>query len=368
MRVVPRRSSLRPALAAGALVLLVLAGCGRHRDDADAPQTTAAPTTATEHATTTATDPSSSAPTSTSPTSTAPTAAVDGSGVAAGVDPTGEVVHGELQTADGRTRTYRLYRPTHRAADAPLLVALHGGLGNGDQFAATSGYERLAEANGFVVVFPDGTPTAVGQRNLVWNGGGCCAAAVRNGVDDVGFLRTLIAKLGASEGIDPTRVLVTGHSNGAIMAFRLACEDADQVVAVAGQAGTLFVDSCRPSRPVSALDLHGTADTNLPLAGGVGADSLVGADFPPVRDGLATLAKAAGCTGPTPPTSRPTTQADVRAEDWGPCPDGVDVELVTVEGATHSWMGHPAPSKNSATPYPDLDATLLTWSFLTHHR
>ena len=74
---------------------------------------------------------------------------------------------------DGRTRTYRLYLPTQRADDAPLVLALHGGTGNGEQLAQTSGYDGLAEANGFVVAYPEGTPTALGPRQLVWNAGGC---------------------------------------------------------------------------------------------------------------------------------------------------------------------------------------------------
>ncbi len=253
----------------------------------------------------------------------------------------GEVVHGSLSTPDGRTRTYRLFLPAQPAPDAPLVLALHGGTGNGDQYARSSGYDEVAGADGAVVAYPDGTPTAFGDRRLVWNAGGCCAAAVREGVDDVGFLVALIDELAAEHDLDPTRVLVTGHSNGAMMAMRLGCEAADHVAAVAVQAGTVFVDDCRPSEPVSVMDLHGTEDANLPLEGGVGEESLVGADFPPVRDGLAAFAAAADCEG---------TGDD---GSWGPCPDGVAVELLAVEGADHAWMD---------------DASERLWAFLAQHR
>lgn len=336
-----------------ALLVLLAGGCGlRDRDDGPEAAATTSP-------------PGEDAPT---PTGGADGPAVDTRTVAPAVEAVGTVEHGSLVTPDGRTRTYRLYRPSERAADAPLVVALHGGTGNGDQFATTSGYEGLAEANGFVVVFPDGTPTAFGPDRMAWNGGGCCAAAARDDVDDVGFLTALVDTLAEEEGIAPDRVLVTGHSNGAIMAFRLACEAADHVAAVAVQAGTVFVDDCAPSRPVAALDLHGSADTHLPVDGGAGPDSLAGADFPPVRDGLAALAGSAGCEGVDRPTVRATDQADVTVESWGPCPDEVAVELVVVAGAGHSWMGHPPPSGRSDEPYADLDASLVTWAFLSQHR
>lgn len=325
-----------------AFILLLLAACSGGTDDTATTTTTASPATpGTDAATTTIT-----------------------LAVRPMVEPVGEVVHGSLETPDGRTRTYRLYRPSSVPDDAPLVVALHGGTGNGDQFARTSGYEGLAEANGFVVVFAEGTPTALGPRNLVWNAGGCCAAAVRDDVDDVGFLTALIDDLAESEGTDPGRTLVVGHSNGAMMAFRLACEAADHVAAIAVQAGTVFVDDCSPSRPVSVLDLHGAADTNLPLGGGVGPDSAAGVAFPPVREGLSTLAEAAGCEA----TTEPSRDGAVTTESWGPCPDGVAVELMAVEGAGHSWMGHPAPSERSDEPYADLDASAVTWGFLSAHR
>ena len=72
------------------------------------------------------------------------------------VEPTGTVTHASLTMPDGAERTYRLYLPStfDPEVPTPLLVALHGGLGWGDQFAETNHVEGLAEANGFVVVHP----------------------------------------------------------------------------------------------------------------------------------------------------------------------------------------------------------------------
>src|SRR6185295_5222148 len=96
------------------------------------------------------------------------------------------------------------------------------------------------------------------------------AAADRDDVDDVTFISLLIDELERTQPIDTHRVFASGHSNGAIMSYRLACELADKIVAIAVQAGTLFVDECAPSHHVSVLQIHGTADENLPINGGKG--------------------------------------------------------------------------------------------------
>lgn len=351
--------------AATVLVALAVLGLAASCSSHTAAPTTTNPTTSIGGQPVTTTTTAGSSPSSAETPSTGPEPIAPG--VLPAVEPIGEVTHGEMVTPDGRTRTYRLYRPSKPSADATLVLALHGGTGNGDQFAQTSGYEGLAEANGFIVAFPDGTPTVLGPRNLVWNAGGCCAAAVIQAVDDVGFLNALVDKLAASDGIDPAGVLVTGHSNGAMMGLRMACQAADRVAAVAVQAGTVFVDNCRPSRPVSVLDIHGNADENVPIEGGRGPRSVAGVDFPPIRVGLQVLA-APTCPSRDAPTVEPGDLPGTTLESWGPCDAGIDVELLIVDGADHDWMGHPSPRTGDGPRSGEVDASELTWAFLSAHR
>ena len=90
-----------------------------------------------------------------------------------GVTPTGTKSEGTLTTADGRTRHYRTYVPSSLpGTPVPLLIALHGGLGTSAQFEANSGFDNLAESNGFVVVYPDGIGNNTdGSGYQTWNGG-----------------------------------------------------------------------------------------------------------------------------------------------------------------------------------------------------
>jgi polyhydroxybutyrate depolymerase len=197
----------------------------------------------------------------------------------------------------------------------------------------------------------------------VWNGGICCGIAARTHVDDVGFIAALIDQIEADHAIDPHRVFAFGHSNGGIMSYRLACELGDRIVGIGVVAGTLGIDGCDPAEPVSVIHVHGTADQSLPLAGGVGADSLAGVAFPPPRDGFDTLAAAGGC-----PDATETTEGDVTTSLRAPCDAGTAAAFVTIEGGPHAWPGGtPAVPPRSGPGYPDYDASAELVTFLLAH-
>ena len=273
--------------------------------------------------------------------------------------PVGAVTTHTVITDDGRTRSYRLFVPAQLPTPAPLLVALHGGLGSGAQFERSSGFDALATANGGIVAYPDGVGRAAdgsgGART--WNGGRCCGAAAAQEVDDVAFLRLLVADIERTHAVDPHRVYATGHSNGGIMALRLACEAADLFVAVGVQSAALEIPDCAPSTPVSVLQIHGTADTNIPIEGGRGS-GLAGVAFSPPRQAAETFAARQACSlDPTVTTW--AEHPDVRLTQWAGCAGTASVSFIEVAGAAHAWMGQP--------PHPDLDASSAIWSFLTGH-
>jgi polyhydroxybutyrate depolymerase len=279
---------------------------------------------------------------------------------------TGTTTDITVHTADGRDRTAHVYVPPNLPTGrrVPLLVALHGGTGWGTQFERTSGFDALADEHGFIVVYPDGIGVGPNADLLrTWNGGVCCGPAVRQNVDDVAFLRQLVSTLSEQHRVDPDRVFATGHSNGMIMAYRLLCEASDVFVAAAGQAGTLGVDDCHPSRPVSLRHIHGTADQNIPLDGGRGSASIAGVDFPSPRAGIKTFAAADGCR-----SARTTTEGPVTTKRWRHCDGRTEVELVTVDGASHAWMGATGLTRpGGPVPSTDYDSSRSSWAFLAAH-
>ena len=345
--------------------LAVLSACSGTEESSDPPTSVPSPdSTSTTSTTSVVVDSSTS--------TTVPVEFDPYAGVNPGRAAIGTVTNQVIETPDGRSRHYRLYEPSGLGAgeEVPLLIALHGGLGSSGQFAVNSGFDDLAEANGFIVAYPDGMgalPNGGGPQT--WNGGYCCGPAVRQGVDDVGFVSALIDDVEDAHPIDPSRVFVAGHSNGAIMAYRLACELSDRIVAIGVQAGSLGVDDCQPSRPVSVFHLHGLADTNHPIDGGVGS-GVAGVEFRSARDAVSMMAGLDGCD-PSPTISSVSSNSDLEISAWTGCGDGATVMLVTVAGATHAWMGHPAASAAAANyvgePYLGFDASRAIWSFLAAH-
>lgn len=260
----------------------------------------------------------------------------------------------------GRQRKYRLYRPSGlgRAGSVPLVVFLHGGFGSGAQAEYAYGWDDAADRHGFVVAYPDG----IGRS---WNAGACCGPARQEGIDDVGFLRALVEQVGAAERIDPDRVFCTGISNGAMMAYRAACQLPRLFAAIGPVAGTM-VCSCPGPAPTSVLHIHGLDDAMVPFAGGLTRQSLVAPHPPSVLSVLDVWRQAGGCGPPRVIESKP-----VRTEIWsGP---GVEVALTTIAGAGHQWPGgRPAAPRVARLfrldpPSGAMNATESLWSFFAAH-
>ncbi len=149
----------------------------------------------------------------------------------------------------------------------PLVMLLHG---YGDTGAGLEGALHLTDLSdrlGFFYVYPDGSVNQAGEH--YWNGSVCCDPDGSD-PDDSGYLRALIDAIVAELNVDTERVYVFGLSNGAFMAYRMACEHADIVTAVASWAGATYLDpaDCTPSEPVRVLEIHGTGDTAVDYDGG----------------------------------------------------------------------------------------------------
>jgi len=292
-------------------------------------------------------------------------------GARPGVEASGTTSRRTVASKTGGARTYRLFVPEGLSGQVPLVVALHGGLGSGDQFAANSGLDGLATANGFIVAYPDGVarlPDGSGGART-WNAGECCGPAAARDVDDVAFIRDVVTDVSRLQDVDADRVYAVGHSNGGMMALRLACEASDVFAAVGVQAASLEFSPCDPSTPVSSLQIHGRADNNVPLEGGRGT-GLAGVNFAPPRAAAETLASADGCGSAT-QRVRDRANPDLVMERWQGCLPGISVQFLTVRGAGHAWMGRPSLSEAAdrfmGVPYQGLDASRALWAFLASH-
>jgi polyhydroxybutyrate depolymerase len=169
-------------------------------------------------------------------------------------------------THGGLDRSYLLHLPP-TPGPRPLVMMIHGAGGSAEFAADETGWSRLADGQGFAVAYPEGLAARPQKKPKFltnpqeWNDG-----SGRGRDDDVGFLLAVLDDL--TGRIDPSRVYVTGFSNGAGIAFRFAAEHADRVAALAPVAGHCWVAEPKPSRPVPTLYLIGDADPLVPLAGG----------------------------------------------------------------------------------------------------
>jgi polyhydroxybutyrate depolymerase len=146
----------------------------------------------------------------------------------------------------------------------PLVLALHGRMGNGEGQARLSRLDSVSDAHGFLVVYPDGLDRS-------WADGRGATPSDKNNVNDVKFLSRLIDKLSGQYRIDATRVYATGMSNGGFMTGKLACDLSNKIAAVAIVAASrsdILASSCDPAKPVSVMLMQGRKDPLVPFAGG----------------------------------------------------------------------------------------------------
>jgi polyhydroxybutyrate depolymerase len=271
---------------------------------------------------------------------------------------------GEPRTlqAGGVTRRYFLYLPStwRRGRPAPLVLVFHGGGGRASGIAPHTGFSRLAEREGFVVAYPQGL-------NGRWNDGRGYAATH----DDVGFVRALLDTLSRALAIDSRRVYATGISNGAMFAYRLACDLPGTFAAVAPVAGAMPADlapACAHTQPVSVLAFQGTADPLMPYFGG-GVARRRGRVLSAERS-IAFWATTSGCAAAPVTTDEPDRVTDgtrVRRTAYGTCREGRSVELYTIEGGGHTWPGGPPVGGAVGRVTREIDATPVIWAFFAGH-
>jgi polyhydroxybutyrate depolymerase len=182
---------------------------------------------------------------------------------------TSSTIQQDTIKVDGRVRDYLAYIPKNLPAHSPLLFVLHGSLGRPQQMRKLTAYrfERLADQYHFIVIYPAG----FGEH---WND--CRKRASYSArtqhIDDVGFIRHLVARFHTRYHIDPARVYAMGYSNGGHMAYRLALEAPDLISGIAAVSANLPVpenSDCQIShKPVSVMIMNGTADPINPYHGG----------------------------------------------------------------------------------------------------
>ncbi|MBC9251843.1 hypothetical protein A9179_16355 [Pseudomonas alcaligenes] len=259
---------------------------------------------------------------------------------------------------NGNERSYKLFIPTNApSGKLPLMIVMHGGLGNADETESTTGMNRVAASNGFMVVYPNGTGGRLMKNRRTWNAGKCCGPAVEQQVDDVGFIDQMLGDIEHHHPLDRSRVYATGISNGAMMAYRLACELPQDIAAIIPVSGTLAVNSCPGAKTIPVLHIHGSKDSNVPYAGGMGEHAIAGVAHRSVPDTLQMIANAHGCNS----ESEQTLSDGSELTSWN-CAGKPPLELRLIPGGEHVWPG--GDSRRNRKLYSGhFSASQAAWDF-----
>ncbi|PIN85630.1 MAG: hypothetical protein COV47_01260 [Candidatus Diapherotrites archaeon CG11_big_fil_rev_8_21_14_0_20_37_9] len=277
---------------------------------------------------------------------------------------------------DGIERTYLLYVPSdYNAVNAyPLLVVFHGGGENAQTMERKTRFSDLAEKEKFIAVYPNGIGF-LGDKVLSWNSGYLKSYASEKNADDVAYTKMLIEKISSEYNINPDMVYAAGHSNGAMMAYRVGAELSDKFAVIASVSGSIGGSESEnaptyiipiPEYPVSVIAIHGKKDQHVLYEGG---KSVLGVGAQRDRVDMAAIdsvdfwAQYNECAEEH---NFPFNESEtVFVDDFSLCEGGSEVILYTLENGDHGWPG--ARDGIDGSSNPELDATYIIWDFFKNH-
>lgn len=262
------------------------------------------------------------------------------------------------------TRTFRVYVPENLPTEpVPLVIVMHGASGNGEWMERFTQFDDLADANDFVVVYPDGV-------NGIWNDGRAGDSRVPSSLDDVGFISALIDDLSEQLNIDATRVYAAGHSMGGMMAFRLACELQDKIAAIASVSSTFpgyLYTNCEKVQPIPVMIIQGTADTVIPWQGIKQGEIPI---YFSAAESAVYWAITNGCEQDPQMIEgldlAPDDGTVIRQIEYKTCTNDANVAVYAVIGGGHTWPGTQL-NINMGAVSRDLYASPTIWKFFEAH-
>ena len=222
---------------------------------------------------------------------------------------------------------------------APLLVALPGFTATSNDLLALVDLTAEAYKRGVVLALPMGSKNSGGLH--FWNATGSCCDFEKSGIDDSKYLMDLVKAISAKVSIDSKRIYFFGHSNGGFMSYTVACNNSEKIAAIVSLEGASFADMemCGAKKPVSVLQINGTADELIHIAGGNVFDDPK-QPYASVQAESEKWAQINQCVGLAVTTKKKFDYESVLAGSETTkaaykCPRGRDVENWTIAGGAH---------------------------------
>jgi len=260
---------------------------------------------------------------------------------------------------DGTPRRATLVNDFGKGGAVPVVIVLHGGQGSAADQRERTGFDGLAVAEGFTVVYPEGTEWAPGRH--AWNTGYLMRRQVGQS-NDIAYLDALIDILIRDHSADPRRIYMTGGSNGAMMTLVYATQRAERLAAIAPVVGAMFSFETQPSRPLPIMFINGGQDNEVPSEGGFSRNPLVArnqvAPYKPLAETVQFWVTVNGSL--TPPVT--TRTGSVTTSVYRAPSDGAVTISVVDDVGGHGWPGTQARRQGN-NPIQSFDGAERVWEF-----
>lgn len=249
---------------------------------------------------------------------------------------------------NGITREYVLYVPAaYQAGTAvPLMINFHGFGGSASDFMTYADMRSVAEAENFILVYPQGScddgsshwnPCPVGGDN-------------KSNADDFGFVTTMVQEISGQYSIDSERIYAAGYSNGGMMAYGLAQYKSELVAAVASVSGTMLDCLGNTSHPMPVVHFHGTADKVIPYNGS--------ADYSSAQEVIDYWVNFNNTQSSPTVITQNNAGMVINHSIYAQGDSGVSVELYAYQNGGHDWF---------SAAYQDKSTAQLIWEFVSRY-
>lgn len=232
-----------------------------------------------------------------------------------------------------------LYKPAATKGPFPVALVFHGGGGGAEWMAEKSeDLTRTLAGAGYVVVYMNGSSRRDSEKLRTWNAVHCCAYAQRKKINEAVYADSVVDTLAKTIDIDRTRIYLMGHSNGAMLTYRLAGAMKNTPRAIAPISGAIFDDQPAIPDSTSIFMYHAIDDTVLSYDGSPEDKAERWRTAPHVAFAAAE-AKLAGMKGCRDPLAVPIASGVTMTERY--CAGGSQLVAVTGKSGGHEWPSRP---------------------------
>ena len=252
----------------------------------------------------------------------------------------------------GETRSAIIELPDElNTTPAPLIMIFHGGGGSAARMQSVSGdFATRLRDEGYVIAFMNGSARRNTRNLRTWNADHCCAYAAEAGINDAAYVDAVYEALVARTPINEDQIHLFGHSNGAMLIYRIASDLSFTPDAIVIVSGAMFADQPPFPEETSVFSIHTRDDKVLSFSGDDDRSERYRTApilaFENVRDRLETLKNCPS-----------DLDLDIYLETFiedTPCDDGSSIVTFTLSEGGHEW-----PKNDTALPLEDLILSFL---------